>query len=103
MTNPEPPDPKIAEKFRRIESRHIVLMFVAFGLNVVIFLVSIFRKEINEAVGVPDLAAIIAVSAVALFLVVVVLLFTNWRCPTCGRFLGRSPAFCRNCGTRLHG
>jgi hypothetical protein len=35
---------------------------------------------------------------------IVVLSFRNWRCPGCGKYLGRTlnPRHCQNCGVQLH-
>jgi hypothetical protein len=70
---------------------------------VVLVLALVFTKD---HVGGTLLATFSSV-AVPLFLIVVVgaliFSFRNWRCPACGKYLGRSfnPKHCQSCGVAL--
>ena len=54
-----------------------------------------------SVLGIPPVALMFTVAAVAL--ASVAFSFWNWRCPACGKYLGRglSPRFCSRCGVEL--
>lgn len=55
----------------------------------------------ETVLGLP--AQVAAVGFVSLVGLALVLSFTNWRCPACNRYLGKtiSPRFCAKCGVSL--
>ena len=91
------------EQFRQqfaVKRRHQVLLLVpllVFG--VLVALTS--RNHGVPALGIPPEVIVFSFAVVALG--AAAFSFWNWRCPACGKYLGRGlgPRFCRRCGIEL--
>lgn len=70
-------------------------------LAAVIFIVIVGRRPEGTLLGLH--AAVWQPIIFAVVLAAVVFGFINWRCPACGRYLGRTfnPAYCPRCGIPL--
>ena len=70
-------------------------------LAAVIVIVIVGRRPEGILLGVS--AAVWRPVAFAVVIAAVVFSFINWRCPACGRYLGRTfnPAYCPRCGIPL--
>ncbi len=74
--------------------------FVVAGVIVILWGSLVLVKKVDlECFGTAGFIAIYVAFAVAILMFV----SWNWRCPACGRFLGRvrNPKFCPNCGVAL--
>jgi len=75
--------------------RRQIAVAVVIGLGAILLLIMPDRQAVNRAPGILLLFA--AMGAILVFT------FQNWRCPACGRYLGRgaNPSFCPRCGVAL--
>jgi rubrerythrin len=77
-------------------------MIIAIPIFIII-LIFLFIKDNRDftAFGV-SFAELLYIFAVIIMVLIIFSLF-NWRCPACGRYLGRAvnPKFCSRCGAKL--
>jgi len=88
------------QQFRVRRQRQLILAIPLIALFVVFTVLSDEMRS-GTVAGLPVSAAVPA------FLILVagavVFSFQNWRCPACGRYLGKglNPRFCQKCGAPL--
>lgn len=96
---PFPPANAARRAFRRRRLRQVVAGLLALAA----FLVIVLPDE-GVPVSIPGVSPDALLLAASL-VILAVLAFTafNWRCPGCGRYLGRSisPPYCAGCGVPL--
>ena len=90
---------KVVAEFQR--RRKAQMMLVAPLILMFIGMAWLEDQPNGTLLGLPKNAVLGA--GVALIMAVVVFSFRNWRCPGCGRYLGKtiSPKFCQHCGVPL--
>jgi len=84
-------DPRIAAEYRRRRSLYLVTTF-----TVVAVVMAIVMSPLVNGPHAPILV-------IGLVLVTVGITLTTWRCPACGRLLGKEwqQKYCSYCGVRL--
>ena len=96
-------DPEIARKFAALRRRRSILFYLIVGLGLAVIITQLAAHQIEAFTGLGWVQGLLTLVLLVTLATVWILLAINWRCPACGTPLGRSPTFCRNCGTRLHG
>ena len=92
-------DPKVIAEFKRRRKRQIA-SFVAFLVVVVVWVLidGLNLGTTGTRWGLPRAMVLFGFTGIGV--AYGVMLFKNWRCPRCNRFLkgGFNPNFCPNCG-----
>jgi len=81
--------------------RKQILVAIPFGIVLLFVLVARNSGEFLARLPVPPTA--VAIGFMAIVLAALGFSFSNWRCPACNAYLGRSlgPHFCPRCGVEL--
>jgi hypothetical protein len=97
---PENNEQQVIEQYKQRRTRQIAITVP--GLLAILLL--FWSTENPETTFAGLQPSVITGIAIALLVATVVLSFLNWRCPACGKYLGRAfnPKFCSGCGAHLH-
>ncbi len=92
-------DESVIEEFRRRRTRQLVVIVPV--VAVLVFMTTRGEGESIALAGLPE--AVVGVTALVIILAVLAFSISNWRCPSCNRYLGKAinPAFCSRCGAQL--
>jgi len=78
--------------------------WIASGLVIALVLPNMLRSKSDgfNLFGLPE--NLTAPVFMAVVIAVVIFSLTNWRCPECNKYLGKTfnPSYCSRCGTQLH-
>ena len=87
-------------EYRRRRNRQ----WLASGLILVLIVPNILLRQGDSfrLFGLPENIGIAVFMAIVIG--VVIFSLTNWRCPECNKYLGKTfnPSYCSRCGTQLH-
>lgn len=98
-TGSKPPATNVAEEFRAVRRRQLLVMIPGCVLLLgAMFVFTQMQKQDSKV-----FATIFIVIAALDTLAIIAFSLWNWRCPACRGRLGRgfSHRFCRNCGAQL--
>ncbi len=91
------PEQKIGVEFKKRRLRQL-LVGIPLLPAMIFLLLTTERGTKMQSADTPLVAALAALVFGAL-----IFSFWNWRCPSCGKYLGKAinPKFCNKCGTKL--
>ncbi len=92
-------DPRIATQFKIRRARQFIV-----AIPIVLVLLGIYWFAGHPQASIIGLPShVVVLIGFAMITGAIIFSFTNWRCPSCNKYLGReiNPKFCSKCGTRL--
>lgn len=91
--------PDIKSDFKKRRTRQLLLLIPL--VPIIFLMVFISKSNPSDIAGIS--AETITYAGLGIVICAVIFSLVNWRCPACGKYIGKSlsPKFCEGCGAEL--